>query len=98
MSQARALEQKPRGCLGLRTAFAFVLRLALACAASCALAVRADAAPLSFRLDEGRNLNAFTRDGQVAAHLLLRSGEEPRILVAFPAGDSGVAVWFAKTD
>ncbi|HET8699522.1 MAG TPA: hypothetical protein VFO94_18705, partial [Gammaproteobacteria bacterium] len=31
------------------------------------------------------------------AHLLLRSGEEPRILVAFPAGDSGVAVWFAKT-
>jgi hypothetical protein len=57
----------------------------------------ADAAPLSFRLDEGRNINSVTRDGEVAAHLLLRSGEEPRILVAFPAGNSGVALWFAKT-
>ena len=50
-----------------------------------------------FDIDEGRNLNSFLRDGPVAAHLLLRSGTEPRILVAFPAGNSGVGLWFAKT-
>jgi len=53
---------------------------------------------LSFRLDEGRNLNSFTRDGAIAAHLLLRSGTDPRILVGFPAGNSGVGLWFAETD
>src|SRR5262245_53349509 len=72
---------------------------ALLLAAFGTFAVADDAAPaLSFRLDEGRNINSFTRDGAVAAHLLLRSGEEPRILVAFPAGNSGVGLWFAKTD
>ena len=53
--------------------------------------------PLSFRIDEGQNLNYFLRDGPVAAHLLLRSGTEPRILVAFPAGNGGVGLWFAST-
>ena len=68
-------------------------------AAASVLAASAHSAPsLSFRLDEGRNINSFTRDGTVAAHLLLRSGEEPRILVAFPAGNSGVGLWFTKTD
>jgi hypothetical protein len=58
-----------------------------------------DAAPtLSFRLDEGRNINSFTRERAVAAHLLLRSGNQPRVLVAFPAGNSGVGVWFAKSE
>ncbi len=64
-------------------------------------AASADVAPkssgLSFRIDEGRNINSFLRDGPVAAHLLLRSGAEPRILVAFPAGNSGVGLWFEKT-
>ncbi len=50
---------------------------------------------LSFDVDEGLNLNSFLRDGPVAAHLLLRSGLNPRILVAFPAGNSGVGLWFA---
>ncbi|WP_341209576.1 hypothetical protein [uncultured Sphingomonas sp.] len=50
---------------------------------------------LAYRLVEGQNLNAFVRDGQVAAHLLLRNGSDPRILVAFPAGNSGVGLWFA---
>lgn len=49
---------------------------------------------LSYRLDEGQNLNVFTRDGPVAAHLLLRNGADPRVLVAFPAGNSGVGLWF----
>src|SRR5690554_2213235 len=52
------------------------------------------AATLAFRIDEGRNLNSFLREGPVAAHLLLRSGSEPRILVAFPAGNSGIGLWF----
>ncbi len=65
-----------------------------------ALPLLASAAPaqhkpeISYQLDEGRNINAFFRDGPVAAHLLLRSGKAPRILVAFPAGNSGVGLWF----
>ncbi|PCD04084.1 hypothetical protein COC42_07210 [Sphingomonas spermidinifaciens] len=52
---------------------------------------------LAYGIEEGRNLNAFVRDGAVAAHLLLRSGTDPRILVAFPAGNSGVGLWFEPT-
>src|SRR3954468_5956965 len=58
----------------------------------------ASAAPLAFRIDEGQNLNSFVREGAVAAHLLLRSGTEPRLLVAFPAGNSGVGLWFETTE
>lgn len=46
-------------------------------------------------MTEGPNLNSFLREGPVAAHLLLRSGSDPRILVAFPAGNSGVGLWFS---
>jgi hypothetical protein len=49
---------------------------------------------LAFDVREGSNLNSFLREGPVAAHLLLRSGLDPRILVAFPAGNSGVGLWF----
>ncbi len=51
-------------------------------------------APLSYTLTEGQNLNLFVQDGPTAAHVLLRNGEQPRILVAFPAGNSGVGLWF----
>jgi hypothetical protein len=54
-------------------------------------------APLQFRITEGRVLNAFYQQGPVAAHLLLSSGTQPRLLVAFPAGNSGVGVWFENT-
>src|SRR5882757_1993816 len=50
---------------------------------------------LSFDVEEGPNLNSFLREGPVAAHLLLRSGLDPRLLIAFPAGNSGVGLWFA---
>lgn len=50
---------------------------------------------LAFHVREGRFLNYFLRQGPVAANLVLRSGPDPRILVAFPAGDSGVGLWFA---
>jgi len=51
---------------------------------------------LQFRIDEAPYINSFVRDGPVAAHLVLRSGAEPRIIVAFPAGNSGVGVWFER--
>lgn len=71
-----------------------VLAATLAITAATAVAQQA---PLAFRIDEGRNINAFLRQGPVAAHLLLRSGSDPRILVAFPAGNSGTGLWFEKT-
>jgi hypothetical protein len=55
------------------------------------------APPLVFRINEGREINLFLRRGAIAAHLVLRCGTEPRILVAFPAGDSGVGLWFDRT-
>ncbi len=68
--------------------------------ASCATPTNPPAAPpsLRFQIDEGRNINSFVREGPVAAHLLLRSGTDARILVAFPAGNSGVGLWFNKSD
>ncbi|MDE1147164.1 MAG: hypothetical protein PW843_11165 [Azospirillaceae bacterium] len=73
-----------------------VLALTLAWAPMPAVA---DTAPaLSYSLTEGRNLNSFTRDGNVAAHLLLRSGRDARILVAFPAGNSSVGLWLDTAD
>jgi len=94
---------KRRRILGIVRA---VLRIVLAIVfvsfgASWALPSVAAAAPeqraarLEFGVDEGLNINRFVREDTVAAHLLLRSGRDPRILVAFPAGNSGVGLWFA---
>lgn len=71
------------------------LKLATALAVGACSMGAAPAPELGYRLVEGQNVNAFVRDGKVAAHLLLRSGKDPRILVAFPAGNSGVGLWFA---
>jgi hypothetical protein len=60
-----------------------------------AAALEPGAAQLDYQVDEGLNVNRFMREASVAAHLVLRSGSDPRILIAFPAGDSGVGVWFA---
>jgi len=62
-----------------------------------ALADDGPAPPLQFRITEGRIENAFFQQGPVAAHLLLSAGSKPRVLVAFPAGNSGVGVWFEET-
>ena len=73
------------------------MRSLVALAAVLTLGAAPTPAPeLAYQLTEGRNLNAFVRQGPVAAHLLLRSGDEPRILIAFPAGNSGVALWFER--
>lgn len=52
---------------------------------------------LAFQVSDDTFLNSFLQEGPVAAHLVLRSGPDPRIVVAFPAGDSGVALWFDHT-
>src|SRR3984957_6966340 len=79
----------------LRRSFLRLSAGMLAMVPLCALGASASAQRLSFDVTEGLNLNSFLRDGPVAAHLLLRSGSDPRILVAFPAGNSGVGLWFS---
>jgi hypothetical protein len=73
--------------------------IALAAAAWVAAgAATASDARLTFDVREGLNLNSFVREGDVASHVVLRSGTEPRILVTFPAGNSSVGVWFDRVD
>ncbi|HEY1589737.1 MAG TPA: hypothetical protein VGG00_08385, partial [Rhodanobacter sp.] len=84
--------------LGRRSVALLAIALLAAPASLPALASDPGAsAPLQFRINEGRIENAFYQSGDIAAHLLLSSGDKPRVLVAFPAGDSGVGVWFEPT-
>lgn len=54
--------------------------------------------PLAFLIQDGLTENRFYRGGHVAAHALARGGAMPRLIVAFPAGDMGGALWFERTD
>jgi hypothetical protein len=83
--------------LPLFSRLALTMGVALAVAPPPGVADSASEQRLSFDVDEGLNLNSFLRDGPVAAHLLLRSGSDPRILIAFPAGNSGVGLWFSHS-
>lgn len=56
------------------------------------------AEPFHYEVKEGLNLNEFLREGPVAAHMLLRSGHEPRFLAVFPAGNSGDGLWFEPVE
>src|SRR5579871_5183834 len=49
---------------------------------------------LAFALREGPSQNVFFRRGSVAAHLVATSGAAPRVLFAFPAGNTGAGLWF----
>ncbi len=51
---------------------------------------------LAFSIPEGRALNEFYRAGPIAAHLMLTDGRAPRLVTAFPAGNSGVGLWFEE--
>src|SRR5690606_2572301 len=53
----------------------------------------AELSPLRFSVTQGRVHNEFLRDGPVAVHLVLISGTAPRMVLAFPAGNSGAALW-----
>ena len=88
-------------CSALRSGCYVALLCTVTLGAAAPAHAAADGAPgqqLSFDVQEGRNLNSFLRAEGVAAHLVLRSGLDPRVLVAFPAGNSGVGLWFAHTD
>jgi hypothetical protein len=80
----------------LRSASAVLLASGLLGGGVSAAAPPAAGPELEFEVHDGLNINRFIREGDVAAHLLLRSGTEPRVLMAFPAGNSGVGLWFAK--
>jgi hypothetical protein len=87
----------PASTIGTRGCEALLLLL-------CAIATPVAAAPadtpatLEFSIRDGATLNTFYRQGPVAAHAVLSSGTEPRLVVAFPAGNSGVSLWFEPTD
>ncbi|MBN8646464.1 MAG: hypothetical protein J0L55_00810 [Caulobacterales bacterium] len=49
---------------------------------------------LIYNVTEGTTQNQFIRDKNTSAHIILRSGAKLRALVAFPAGNSGVSIWF----
>jgi len=53
---------------------------------------------LNFSIHEGKIYNKFFRQGNVAAHTVLTAGTEPRLVVAFPAGNSGVSLWFESVN
>lgn len=73
--------------------FAVVALLACALLSSCAS--KTPRPELQFAIDDGAISNAFLRDGPVAAHIVAKSGENPRLVVAFPAGNSGAGLWFS---
>ena len=52
---------------------------------------------LAFTVRDGKSENRFFRRGPVAAHVLATSGDAPRLVIAFPAGNSGVGLWFQGT-
>jgi hypothetical protein len=56
----------------------------------------AQPAGLAFTIEAGDITNHFYRRGGVAAHVLARSGHAPRLLAVFPAGNSGIGLWFEK--
>ena len=53
---------------------------------------------LAFGAEDGPLRNYFARQGPAAAHVLTRSGEHPRLLVAFPAENQGIGVWLSAPD
>jgi hypothetical protein len=53
---------------------------------------------LAFGMRDGAIRNYFMRQGPVAAHVLTRSGQRPRVIAAFPAENQGIGVWFLPSD
>jgi len=73
------------------------LALALAGSADAAHAVPAApgaAAPLRLNIDEPGVEHHFYRAGEVAVHLQANQGPHPRLILAFPAGNTGMGLWF----
>ena len=67
------------------------MSLLLIAAASAAIGSAAQ-----FAVPDGQNLNFFYRDERVQAHAIATvGGRRPRLIVAFPTGNSGAGIWFA---
>ncbi len=49
---------------------------------------------VTFTVQDGRTENRVVRDESVAAHVLATSGDAPRLVFAFPAGNMGIGLWF----
>lgn len=87
--------EPPARLRGVARAVLLLLFVGSMAAAACAHATPNISDPeIAFEADRGSQRNRFVRKGPVAAQVALRSGLNPRLLIAFPAGDSGVAVWF----
>ncbi len=72
------------------------ISLFTACSYDQAVTVLEKGERLHFTVQEGAIYNEFYRQGPVAAHTVLTSGLKPRLIVAFPAGNSGVSLWFKE--
>lgn len=60
-----------------------------------ALPAPAPPAPsLAFAIHEGRSDNRFFRQGKTASHVVVTTGDAPRVVFAFPAGNMGIGLWF----
>ncbi|MFQ5534947.1 MAG: hypothetical protein ACE5EM_09030 [Sphingomonadales bacterium] len=53
---------------------------------------------MAFHIREGNTQNEFLREGPVSGHLLLTSGHRPRLIAAFPAGNSGAGLFFKQPE
>ena len=74
-----------------------VLRLLAACILLLATGACTESdAGLRFSISEGQSDNYFIRQNDVSAHLNLRTQPTPRLIIAFPAGNSGAALFFRK--
>lgn len=93
MPAREALPTVPAACGAAVLAFMLLSGFVVPAAA----ALPSTNATLEFDVTEGSHENHFFRRGPVAAHLIASSGSEPRLLVAFPAGNSGVGLWFDPT-
>jgi hypothetical protein len=73
----------------------WLMALALICSLLAACSARLQGPPpLRLSAAQGAVRNELFRQGPSAAHLVLTSGLAPRLVVAFPAGNSGTALWF----
>jgi glycogen debranching enzyme len=54
-------------------------------------------AALRFSVQEGQIQNFFYRNGPVATHLVLKNAAKPRLIAAFPAGNSGIGLWLTQS-
>ncbi|MBF0545755.1 MAG: hypothetical protein HQM08_15030 [Candidatus Riflebacteria bacterium] len=48
----------------------------------------------TFKVEEGRNINLFYQKDDLSCHIVLTNEFKPKVVVAFPQGNSGAAIFF----